>query len=57
MIGRVAEFDQAARLWRAHVPVSRPEWAAHVLGTLFEAARVHGTTIRVQTEDSQAPAT
>jgi hypothetical protein len=25
-----------------------PEWSAEMLSTLFEAARVHGTTIQVQ---------
>lgn len=31
-------------------PLDHPEWAAEMLSTLFEAARVHGTTIQVQAQ-------
>jgi len=47
---RVADFDSAARRWHSQVPLDRPEWAAEILSVLFEAARVHGTTIRVQAQ-------
>src|SRR5690242_12431579 len=47
-LGRVAYYDSAARRWHSQLPLDRPEWAAEMLSILFEAARVHGTTIRVQ---------
>lgn len=32
------------------IPLDHPEWAAEMFSTLFEAARVHGTTIQVQAQ-------
>jgi hypothetical protein len=50
MIRRVAHYDSTLQQWRNQIPLDRPEWAASMLSTLFEAARVHGTTIRVQVQ-------
>jgi hypothetical protein len=47
MIQRVASFDGDTRSWYAWLPLDRPERAAEVLITLFEAARVYGTTVQV----------
>jgi hypothetical protein len=47
-IRRVASYDSHTRSWHNQIPLDRPEWAAEMLSTLFEAARVHGTTIQVQ---------
>ena len=40
---RVASYDGDTRNWYAWIHLDRPERAAEVLTTLFEAARVHGT--------------
>jgi hypothetical protein len=40
----------AARSWHNQIPLDRPERAAEMLSTLFEAARVHGTTIQVHAQ-------
>jgi hypothetical protein len=49
-IRRVANYDSHTRSWHNQIPLDRPEWAAEILSTLFEAARVHGTTIQVQAQ-------
>jgi hypothetical protein len=49
-IRRVADYDPATRSWHNQVSLDRPEWAAEMLSTLFEAARVHGTTIQVHAQ-------
>ncbi len=56
-IRRVASYDSDTRSWYSQVPHDRPEWAAEMLSTLFEAARVHGTTIqaRVQPAGESSP--
>jgi hypothetical protein len=46
---RVASYDNATRSWYGQIPFDRPEWAAEMLTTLFDVARLHGTDIRVQT--------
>lgn len=53
-IRRVADYDSAARSWYCQIPLDRPEWAAEMLNTLFEAARVHRTTIQVQAQPEEA---
>ena len=45
---RVASFDDATRSWYAWIHLDRPESGAEVLTVLFEAARVHGTTVTVR---------
>ena len=47
---RVAYYDNTTRSWHNQVPLDRPERAAEMLSTLFEAARLHGTTIWVHIE-------
>ncbi len=47
-IRRVANYDRDTRSWYSQIPLDRPEWVAVMLSTLFEAARMHGTTIQVQ---------
>jgi hypothetical protein len=47
---RVASYDSDTRSWYVHLPFDRPERAAEILTALFEAARVHGTTIQVQAQ-------
>jgi hypothetical protein len=42
---RVASYDSDTRSWYTWIPLDRPERAAEMLSVLFEAARVHGTTI------------
>ena len=49
-IRRVAYYDSPTRSWHNQISLDRPEWAAEMLSTLFEAARVHGTTIQVQAQ-------
>jgi hypothetical protein len=49
-IRRVANYDSHTRSWHNQIPLDHPEWAAEMLSTLFEAARVHGTTIQVQAQ-------
>jgi hypothetical protein len=49
-IRRVADYDNTTRSWHNQIPFDRPEWAAEMLSTLFEAARVHGTAIQVRAE-------
>jgi hypothetical protein len=46
----VANYDSLTRSWHNQIPLDHPEWAAEMLSTLFEAARVHGTTIQVQAQ-------
>jgi hypothetical protein len=45
---RVADYDPALQRWHTQLPLDRPEWAAQMLTTLLEAARIHGTVIQVQ---------
>jgi hypothetical protein len=52
-IRRVANYDRDTRSWYSQIPLDRPEWVAEMLSTLFEAARVHGTTIQVQAEPTE----
>ena len=47
-IRRVASYDRDTRSRYTWVPLDRPDEAAEMLTTLFEAARVHGTTIHAQ---------
>ena len=49
-IRRVASYDSGTRSWYSQIPLDRPERAAEMLSALFEAARVHGTTIQVQAQ-------
>jgi hypothetical protein len=49
-IRRVANYDSHTRSWHNQISLDHPEWAAEMLSTLFEAARVHGTTIQVQAQ-------
>jgi len=49
-IRRVASYDSHTRSWHNQIPLGRPERAAEMLSTLFEAARMHGTTIQVQAQ-------
>jgi hypothetical protein len=44
----VASYDADTRSWYAWLLLDRPGRAAEVLTALFDAARVHGTTIQVQ---------
>jgi hypothetical protein len=46
-IRRFADYDSATRSWHGQITLDRPEWAAEMLSALFEAARVHGTTVQV----------
>lgn len=45
MIKSVMNWDQATSTWWARPSSSHPEHVAHVLNTLFEAARVYGTAV------------
>ena len=49
-VGYVANYDSHTRSWHNQIPLDHPEWAAEMLSTLFEAARMHGTTIQVQAQ-------
>ncbi len=49
-IRRFADYDSATRSWHGQITLDRPEWAAEMLSALFEAARVHGTTVWVQAQ-------
>ena len=49
-IRRVAAYDSHTRSWHNQIPLDHPEWVAKMLSTLFEAARVYGTTIQVQAQ-------
>jgi hypothetical protein len=51
---RVASYDDATRSWYAWIHLDRPERGAGVLTALFEAARVHGTTVRVRAWPAEA---
>lgn len=48
-IRRVASYDSGTRSWYSQIPLDRPE-RAEMLSALFEAARMHGTTIQVQAQ-------
>ena len=50
-------YDSDTRSWYSQIPLDRPKWAAEMRSTLFEAARVHGTTIqaRVQPAGESSP--
>lgn len=45
---RVASYDGDTRTWYTWVHPDHPERGAEVLTALFEAARVHGTTVQVR---------
>jgi hypothetical protein len=47
---RVADYDSVTSTWYNQISLERPEWAAEVLNTLFDAARAHGTRVQVQVE-------
>jgi hypothetical protein len=47
MIKPVMAWDPTAWAWRARLSSSRAERVAEVINTLFEAARVYGTTVTV----------
>jgi predicted TIM-barrel fold metal-dependent hydrolase len=51
---RVAHYDSSTRSWHNQIPLDRPERAAEMLSTLFEAAREHGTTIQVHAQPAGA---
>ena len=46
----VASYDSNTRSWHSQISLDRPEWTAEMLSALFEAARVHGTSILVQAQ-------
>ena len=46
-ISRVGSYDRDTRSWYTWIPLDRAERAAEMLTTLFETARLHGTTIQV----------
>ena len=45
---RVASYDGDTHAWHAWIHLDRPGRSAEVLTALFEAARVHGTTVQVR---------
>ena len=45
---RVASYDRDTRNWYTRIHLDHPERGAEVLAALFEAARVHGTTVQVR---------
>jgi hypothetical protein len=45
---RIASYDGDTRSWYAWIHLGRPGPAAEMLTALFEAARVHGTTVTVR---------
>jgi hypothetical protein len=47
---RILSYDGDTRSWYAWLPLDHPERAAEVLTALFEAARVHGTTVQVRAQ-------
>jgi hypothetical protein len=47
---RILSYDGDTRSWYAWLPLDRPGQAAEVLTALFEAARVHGTTVQVRAQ-------
>ena len=47
---RILSYDGETRSWYGWLPFDHPERAAEVLTSLFEVARVHGTTIRVRAQ-------
>jgi hypothetical protein len=51
---RVLSYDGDTRSWYAWLPLDQPEQAAEVFTALFEAARVHGTTVQVQAQPGDA---
>uniref|UniRef100_UPI003F491163 hypothetical protein n=1 Tax=Nonomuraea sp. CA-252377 TaxID=3240003 RepID=UPI003F491163 len=48
MIRPLMTWDPATTSWHVRLSGARPEHVSNVLNTLFEAARVHGTTVTVQ---------
>ena len=46
-ISRVASYDRDTRSWYTWIPLDHAERADEMLTTLFETARLHGTTIQV----------
>jgi hypothetical protein len=47
---RILSYDGDTRSWYGRLPFDHPDQAAEVLTALFDAARVHGTTIRVSVQ-------
>jgi hypothetical protein len=47
MLRRVLSYDGDTHGWYRSLPLDQPERAAEVLTALFEAARLHGTTVQV----------
>ena len=45
---RILSYDGDTRSWYAWLPLDQPDRAAKVITDLFEAARVHGTTVQVR---------
>jgi hypothetical protein len=48
ILRRVLSYDGDTRSWYRSLPLDHPEQGADVLTALFEATRVHGTTVRIQ---------
>jgi hypothetical protein len=45
---QVANYDGDTRSWYAWLDIDRLERVAEILAVLFEAARVHGTTVQIR---------
>lgn len=45
---RILSYDGDTRSWYARLPLDQPERVAEVLTAMFDATRVHGTTVRVR---------
>jgi hypothetical protein len=45
---RILTYDGDTRSWYGWLPLDQPERAAKILTDMLEAARVHGTTVRVR---------
>lgn len=46
----ILSYDGDTRSWYAWLSLDHPERAAEVLTALFDAARMHGTTVQVRAE-------
>ncbi|TDD32034.1 hypothetical protein E1286_44130 [Nonomuraea terrae] len=53
MIRPLMDWDAAASTWWSRLSGSRPQHVTEVINTLFEAARVYGTTVTVQLVPAQ----
>jgi hypothetical protein len=49
---RILSYDGDTRGWYAWLSLDHPERAAEVPTSLFEAARLYGTTVRVQAQST-----